>query len=54
MGFTPFAMDIDGVECFIVWQVVTGDFGAFVQSRDASLPEASFPTATLILEESLS
>ena len=54
MGFTPFAMEIDGVECFIVWQVVTGDFGAFVESRDASLPAASFPTATLILKESLS
>ena len=54
MGFTPFAMEIEGVERYFVWQIVEGDFAAFIQSKSAELGDATFPTANLILEEALS
>ena len=54
MGFTPFAAEIDGAERYFVWQVVTGDFAAFVQAKRQALPEDAFPTADLILQEALS
>ena len=54
MGFTPFAMEIDGAERYFVWQVVVGDFAAFVEAKDRALPQGALPTANLILEEALS
>ena len=54
MGFTPFAMEIDGVERYFVWQIVVGDFASFVEAKRRALPEGAFPTADLILEEALS
>lgn len=54
MGFTPFAMEIEGAERYFVWQVVTGDFAAFVQAKRQALPEDALPTADLILQEALS
>ena len=54
MGFTPFAMEIEGSERYFVWQIVVGDFAAFVEAKRQALPEDSFPTAELILQEALS
>jgi hypothetical protein len=54
MGFTPFAMEIDGVERYFVWQIVEGDFAAFVQAKSTELGDSAFPTANSILEEALS
>lgn len=54
MGFTPFAMEIDGAERYFVWQMVAGDFAAFVEAKDRALPQGALPTANLILEEALS
>jgi hypothetical protein len=53
MGFTPFRIEVDGVERCFLWQVVVGDFAAFVKARNQSLAEDLFPTATMILEEAL-
>ncbi len=54
MGFTPFAMEIEGAERYFVWQIVVGDFAAFVEAKREALPEDAFPTAELILQEALS
>ena len=54
MGFTPFAMEIEGVERYFVWQIVEGDFSAFIQAKSAELGDATFPTANAIFEEALS
>ena len=54
MGFTPFAMEIEGAERYFVWQIVVGDFAAFVEAKRRALPEDAFPTAELILQEALS
>ena len=54
MGFTPFAMEIEGAERYFVWQIVVGDFSAFVEAKRRALPEDAFPTAELILQEALS
>jgi hypothetical protein len=54
MGFTPFAMEIEGVERYFVWQIVEGDFAAFVQAKSTELGDGAFPTANSILEEALS
>ena len=54
MGFTPFAMEIEGAERYFVWQIVVGDFAAFVEAKRQKLPEDTFPTAELILQEALS
>lgn len=54
MGFTPFAMEIEGSERYFVWQIVVGDFAAFVEAKRQALPEDAFPTAELILQEALS
>ena len=54
MGFTPFAMEIEGAERYFVWQIVVGDFAAFVEAKRQALPEDAFPTAELILQEALS
>ena len=53
MGFTPFEMEIEGSARYFVWQIVVGDFAAFVEAKTRSLPEGSFPTADLILKEAL-
>ena len=53
MGFTPFPMEIEGVLRYFVWQIVTGDFGAFVLTKDRALGPREFPTANSILEEAL-
>jgi peptidoglycan hydrolase-like protein with peptidoglycan-binding domain len=54
MGFTPFAMEIEGAERYFVWQIVLGDFAAFVEAKRQALTEDAFPTADLILQEALS
>ena len=36
MGFTPFAMEIEGAERYFVWQIVEGDFSAFIQAKSQS------------------
>jgi hypothetical protein len=54
MGFTPFAMEIEGTERYFVWQIVVGDFAAFVEAKRQALTEDAFPTAELILQEALS
>ena len=54
MGFTPFAMEIEGTERYFVWQIVVGDFAAFVEAKRQALTEDAFPTADLILQEALS
>ena len=54
MGFTPFAMEIEGSERYFVWQIVVGDFAAFVEAKRQALTEDAFPTADLILQEALS
>jgi len=54
MGFTPFAMEIEGAERYFVWQIVLGDFAAFVEAKRRALTEDAFPTADLILQEALS
>lgn len=54
MGFTPFAMEIEGAERYFVWQIVVGDFAAFVEAKRQALTEDAFPTADLILQEALS
>ena len=53
MGFTPFEMEIEGSARYFVWQIVVGDFAAFVEAKTRSLPEGAFPTADLILKEAL-
>ena len=53
MGFTPFRIDLDGAERCFLWQVVVGDFAAFVAERNRALSAEAFPTATLILDEAL-
>ena len=42
MGFTPFAMEIEGAERYFVWQIVVGDFAAFVEAKRQALPRC-FP-----------
>jgi hypothetical protein len=37
-----------------VWQIVVGDFAAFVEAKRKALIEDAFPTADLILQEALS
>ena len=54
MGFTPFRLPVEGVDCFFVWQVVVGDFGQFVAACDGAMPEGCFATARAILAEALS
>ena len=54
MGFTPFAMEIEGAERYFVWQIVVGDFASFVEAKRQALTEDAFPTAELILQEALS
>ena len=54
MGFTPFAIEIEGEERYFVWQIVAGDFAAFVEAKRNALTEHAFPTADLILKEALS
>ena len=54
MGFTPFAMEIEGAERYFVWQIVVGDFAAFVEAKRKALTEDAFPTSDLILQEALS
>ena len=54
MGFTPFAMEVEGAERYFVWQIVVGDFAAFVEAKRQALTEDAFPTAELILQEALS
>lgn len=51
MGFSPFSLGEPGEEFFICWQLVLGDFRAFVRARDAQLSEQCFPTATAIARE---
>ena len=53
MGFTPFAMEIEGAERYFVWQIVVGDFAAFVEAKRKALAEDALPTAELILKEAL-
>ena len=53
MGFTPFAMEVEGADHYFVWQVVVGDFAAFVEAKERALPSGALPTANLILEEAL-
>jgi hypothetical protein len=53
MGFTPFEMEIEGSARYFVWQIVVGDFAAFVEAKTRSLREGAFPTADLILKEAL-
>ena len=36
MGFTPFAMEIEGAERYFVWQIVEGDFSAFIRQNQQS------------------
>ena len=54
MGFTPFAMEIEGAERYFVWQIVVGDFAAFIEAKRQALTDDAFPTAELILKEALS
>ena len=54
MGFTPFAVEIEGAERYFVWQIVVGDFAEFVEAKRQALTEDAFPTAELILQEALS
>jgi len=53
MGFTPFRLPVEGVECFFVWQVVVGDFGRFVAACEEAMPSGFFATARAIHEEAL-
>jgi hypothetical protein len=46
-------MEIEGSARYFVWQIVVGDFAAFVEAKTRSLPEGAFPTADLILKEAL-
>ena len=54
MGFTPFAMEIEVAERYFVWQIVVGDFAAFIEAKRQALTDDAFPTAELILKEALS
>ncbi|MEP1472708.1 MAG: hypothetical protein ABJK20_14140 [Halieaceae bacterium] len=51
MGFSPFPLGEPGEELFICWQIVLGDFQAFVRARDKQLSDQCFPTATAIASE---
>ncbi len=51
MGFCPFTIGEPGEEVFITWQLVLGDFQAFVRARDAHLSDAAFPTASTIASD---
>jgi hypothetical protein len=51
MGFSPFSLGDPGEDVFICWQLVLGDFHAFVRARDELLSEQCFPTATAIARE---
>jgi hypothetical protein len=53
MGFTPFVTEIDGKENYFTWQVVTGDFAAFVAAKNTILSPQALPTAESILKEAL-
>jgi len=53
MGFTPFKVDVDGAERCFLWQLVVGDFAAFISARNEQLSGDILPTSTLILEEAL-
>ena len=53
MGFTPFSTEIDGKENYFTWQVVTGDFAAFVAAKNTVLSPEALPTAESILKEAL-
>lgn len=54
MGFTPFRLPVEGVDCFFVWQVVVGDFSSFVTACEAAMPPGCFVTARAIRAEALS
>ena len=51
MGFSPFPLGEPGQEIFICWQLVLGDFQAFVGARDGHLSGQAFPTATAIARD---
>jgi len=53
MGFTPFISEIDSTENYFTWQVVSGDFAAFVAAKHAALAPGALPTADAILQEAL-
>jgi hypothetical protein len=53
MGFTPFISAIEGTENYFTWQVVSGDFAAFVAAKQAALAPGALPTADAILQEAL-
>lgn len=53
MGFTPFISAIEGAENYFTWQVVSGDFAAFVAAKQAALAPGALPTADAILQEAL-
>ena len=42
MGFTPFEMEIEGSARYFVWQIVVGDFAAFVEAKARSLGSECF------------
>jgi hypothetical protein len=51
MGFSPFPLGESGQEVFICWQLVLGDFQAFVRARDEYLSSQAFATATAIARD---
>ena len=51
MGFCPFPIGEPGQEIFVSWQLVLGDFQAFIDARDAQLSGSAFPTASEIARD---
>lgn len=48
MGFSPFTQVVEGATRMYVWQVVVGDFAAFVRAKNQGLGETELATANLI------
>ena len=48
LGFSPFVTPMNGTDMFFVWQLVTGDYDAFLRYKQHELQPGVLPTADLI------
>ncbi len=53
IGFSPFPLDMEGIEMCYVWLVVRGDFAAYREHVQAQFSPGNFPVATQIPIEDL-
>ena len=50
IGFSPFPFPVDGDHQVVTWQMVLGDFQAFIQAKDEFFSAQAMPTASVIAQ----